>query len=104
MLFQSAIFPARYIQGPGAISTLPGWISKLGTKAIIVAGCTAIREIIPDLKRRTGQDFIVESFGGECTVNEINRISALANAKNCDVIVALGGGKVIDTVKAVPTS
>lgn len=101
MLFQSAIFPARYIQGPGAIRTLPGWITKLGTKAIIVAGGTAIREIIPDLKRQTAQDFIVESFGGECTVNEINRISALANEKNCDVIVALGGGKVIDTVKAV---
>jgi len=100
-IFQSAIFPGRYIQGPGAISVLPEWIGKLGTKAMIMGGRTSIREIIPGLKKQGGADFLVESFGGECTVREINRISAIAKAGGCDVIVAIGGGKAIDTVKAV---
>ncbi len=101
MLFQSAIFPARYIQGPGVIKVLPEWIAKLGTKAILVGGTTATREIMPHLKNADGQNHLVETFGGECTGKEINRIAAVAENAGCDVVVALGGGKVIDTVKAV---
>lgn len=100
-IFQSAIFPGRYIQGPGAIDVLPEWIGKLGTKAMIVGGRTSVREIIPGLRKKGGADFMVEPFGGECTQREINRISAIAKAGGCDVIVAIGGGKAIDTVKAV---
>ena len=101
VLFQSAIFPARYLQGPGAINLLPEWIGKLGTKALIVAGGTAFRELVPNLETREVRNFLVETFNGECTVNEINRITEVAKAGRCDVVVALGGGKVIDTVKAV---
>lgn len=100
-LFQSAVFPSRYLQGPGAISLLPEWIGKLGTKAIIVAGRSAFSTIVPDIKNMGLRDVIVESFGGECTVSEIDRISTVAGDAGCDVVVALGGGKVIDTVKAV---
>ncbi|MEI7500217.1 MAG: glycerol dehydrogenase [Bacteroidota bacterium] len=100
-LFQSAIFPARYIQGRGAIKVLPEWIGKLGTRAMIIAGGTASREIIPHLKNMAGLEFLVEAFGGECTGKEINRITEVAKTGRCDVVVALGGGKVIDTVKAV---
>ena len=99
--FQSAIFPSRYIQGRGATTVLPEWISNLGKKAIILAGGTAIREIIPELKNNGLHDLIVEAFGGECTEKEINRLTAIAKNEGCDVAVALGGGKVIDTVKAV---
>jgi glycerol dehydrogenase len=103
-LFQSAIFPSRYIQGPGAIKVLPEWIGKLGKKALIVAGKTAIREIVPELVNNGLTDQIVETFGGECTENEVNRLTAVAGNAGCDVVVALGGGKVIDTVKAVAHS
>jgi glycerol dehydrogenase len=97
----TAIFPARYIQGPGAIRVLPEWIGNLGSKAIMVAGRTAMREIIPELKSLGLQNMVVESFGGECTDKEVERLAAIARNENCDVAVALGGGKVIDTVKAV---
>jgi glycerol dehydrogenase len=100
-LFQSAIFPARYIQGAGAIRTLPEWISKLGSKALIVAGRSAIREIVPGLTQGGPDSATIEIFGGECTEAEVGRLTAIARRGKCDVIIALGGGKAIDTVKAV---
>ncbi len=100
-LFQSAIFPARYLQGPGAINLLQEWIGILGSKAIIVAGGTAIREVIPLMINTTVNEHLVEEFGGECTEKEITRITEIAKKGGSDVVVALGGGKVIDTVKAV---
>jgi glycerol dehydrogenase len=99
--FRSAVFPARYIQGQGALELLPEWIGRLGHKALIVAGNTAMRDIVPGLNNNPEGGFPAVVFGGECTVKEIERITAIARAGNCDVIVALGGGKVIDTVKAV---
>ncbi|MEI8006259.1 MAG: glycerol dehydrogenase [Bacteroidota bacterium] len=101
VFFRTAVFPARYIQGQGALGLLPEWINRLGHKALIVAGNTAIRDIIPTLKNNSETGFLAEAFRGECTVKEIERITAIARTTNCDVIVALGGGKVIDTVKAV---
>lgn len=101
MKFQSAIFPSCYIQGPETISLLPEWITKLGTKAIVIAGKTAIRDILPALAGNENSDFIIASFGGECTLAEVNRIAAIARKEGCDVSVAIGGGKVIDTAKAV---
>lgn len=100
-LIHSAIFPSRYLQGPGIINQLPQWIFSLGSKAMIVAGGTATREIIPQVKTALGTNCMVEVFGGECTAREVSRITGLAKSGRCDVVVALGGGKVIDTVKAV---
>lgn len=98
--FKTAVFPSKYIQGPGAISALPEWVAKLGSRAILVAGKTATREIIP-LVAPGLKDPVIELFGGECTDAEIERLAGKAQAAGCDVAVALGGGKTIDTVKAV---
>ncbi|NCA76574.1 MAG: glycerol dehydrogenase [Alphaproteobacteria bacterium] len=98
---KTAVFPNRYIQGPGAIGLLPEWIARLGSKALIVAGKTALREIVPKLEKESPQSLMVTGFGGECSMKEIGRIAETAKNADCDVIVALGGGKVIDTGKAV---
>lgn len=41
------------------------------------------------------------TFGGESSHSEIDRISNIVKEKGSDVIVGVGGGKVIDTTKAV---
>jgi len=98
---KTAVFPNRYIQGPGAIRLLPGWISRLGSKALIIAGKTALQDIVPVIGKEINAGFVVTGFGGECSMTEIARIAGLSKSADCDVIVALGGGKVIDTGKAV---
>ncbi|MGO1465241.1 MAG: iron-containing alcohol dehydrogenase, partial [Candidatus Corynebacterium faecigallinarum] len=40
-------------------------------------------------------------FGGEASYKEIERISEVASSRGSDVIVGLGGGKIIDTARAV---
>ncbi len=41
------------------------------------------------------------SFNGEASDNEINRVVAVAKEKNSDLIIGLGGGKTIDSAKAI---
>ena len=42
-----------------------------------------------------------ELFGGQCTADEILRVTDLAKDLNPDVVVGIGGGKTMDTAKAV---
>ena len=43
----------------------------------------------------------IEIFSGECSFEEIDRIAKLANAGRFNCIIGAGGGKIIDTAKAV---
>ena len=40
-------------------------------------------------------------FGGECSDEEITKLSEISERSECDVIVGIGGGKTLDTAKAV---
>ena len=100
---QTAVFPGRYIQGEGALDQLGEELSKLGHTALIVAGGTAAKRALPPQLSalQSKMPVRVEHFGGECTDAEIERLSAIARREQCDVVVGMGGGKVIDTAKAV---
>ena len=100
---QTAIFPGRYVQAEGALSELGGEIARLGQNALIIAGGTAESTIIPRyLPAWRGQlELTVEPFGGECSDQEIERLAQTAKGQGCDCIVGMGGGKVMDTAKAV---
>lgn len=99
---QTAIFPGRYVQGAGALGTLGEEVRRLGTSALLIAGGTAARDLVPQYLPEWRRQFqvVVERFGGESSDAEIDRLAAVARC-GCDVVIALGGGKVIDTAKAV---
>ena len=100
---QTAVFPGRYVQSEDALSLLGDEIARLGQHALLIAGGSAARSILPEHLPRWQAKFqaAVERFGGECCDAEIERLAKIALGQGCDVVIGMGGGKVIDAAKAV---
>jgi len=100
-LFQS---PSKYIQGPNAIKNAAKYLSPLGRRPLLTADDRvyeiAGKQLTSALE---GADFKVTrgKFGGEASSQEINQLCDLGKQSEVDFIIALGGGKTIDTAKAV---
>ena len=98
--------PARYTQGPHATEQLGAEIRNLGLDepAIIVAGRSAIR-LLSFIWERTfaeaGMRYQIFPFSGECTAAEIGRGNEAARALHARVVIAAGGGKTLDTARAI---
>ena len=96
--------PSKYIQGPDALAELASHIEPLGQAALAIATSTGIERVGAKIEggfERSSATITFESFGGECSDTEIDRIAQAAKAAGADVIVGVGGGKVLDTAKAV---
>src|SRR5258708_11544497 len=98
--------PGRYTQGRNATEALGREMAALGLRgpALLVAGRSAVR-LLEATWRRTfheaGIDHAVHAFGGECSLAEIERAQAAARQLRAGVVVGAGGGKVLDTARAV---
>jgi glycerol dehydrogenase len=101
--------PARYTQGPRATEQLGAEIRALGLEgpAVIVAGRSAIR-LLSETWRKTFSDAGISHsifpFGGECTATEIRRGCQAAREANIRVVIGAGGGKVLDTARAIASN
>lgn len=96
--------PSKYIQGRDALKELVKYGEIYGNNFLVIAdefvmGLT--KKIILEgvNKKETKMNF--EIFKGECSENEIERIIENARSKEIEVIVGVGGGKTLDTAKAV---
>lgn len=95
--------PGRYIQGAGAIDEIGAHIRKFGKNVLVVGGKTGLSLTRESRTKSFQQNNINEVeilFRGESSENEIERLVEAGKAVNCNVIIATGGGKVIDAVKA----
>ena len=98
--------PARYTQGPHATEQLGAEIRNLGLDgpALIVAGRSAIR-LLAETWGKTfaavGMGHEVFPFAGECTLAEVHRGCHAARATKAHVVIGAGGGKVLDTARAI---
>ena len=96
--------PGRYLQGVGLLNKLGEEASTLGSKAFILSDDVVwnlLKEQVSDSFEKSDAEYVFELFEGEASVNEINRLTDVATENEADVIVALGGGKAIDTAKAL---
>ncbi len=102
-MIQTAVFPGRYVQGEGALSQLGIEASRLGQTALVIVGKTAEQTVLPLYAAEWSKNlrFTAERFGGECCDAEIERLRKAAVDRQCRVIIGMGGGKIIDTAKAV---
>src|SRR5262249_55134442 len=98
--------PSRYSQGKNATASLGGEMSGLRLRgpALVLAGRSAIR-LLSETWNRTfseaGMAHAVHPFGGECSLAEIERVKKAARQHQAQAIIGAGGGKILDTARAV---
>lgn len=100
---RSIISPSRYVQGAGAIHQLGTYLKTIGDRPLLVAGDTAWGVAGHDIQSSLeAADLPVSrtGFAGLTTAKEVDRIVGEISARSADVVVALGGGSVIDAVKS----
>jgi glycerol dehydrogenase len=98
--------PSRYTQGKHATRFLGQEMAYLGLEgpALILAGRTASRLLTTTWAETFAEAriaFAVQPFGGECSLGEIEAVKSAARAQQARVIVGAGGGKLLDTARAV---
>lgn len=96
--------PNKYINEPNILKSAGEHIGKIGRHALIVGGKTALSVAGDDFfSSLTNSDisYVIKEFQGYPTYNNIDEISLLAEEAKADVIIGIGGGRVLDTIKAV---
>lgn len=77
--------PAKYIQGPDALFHIGKYTKPFGDRALIIAD-KFVMELVGSTVKDSMSQYEVnghfELFNGECTHNEINRLSELAKPKH----------------------
>ena len=95
--------PSKYVQGAGEMKKLGEYAQKYGKKALVLITESGYKRIEDVLKVGfEGYDIepVYEYFNRECSKTEINRLLAVMNEKGCDVVIGIGGGKILDSAKA----
>ena len=97
----------RYLQGPCVLDKLGVEVARLGTRAFAVAGPNGWRvagERVRASLAAAGVPLVEAVRDCSTSYEETRRLAAQAAAASCDVIVGVGGGRIMDLAKAVAAS
>ena len=98
------IAPSKYIQGNGELINIAKYASALGEKALCLISASGLKRVKTTIDKSFETENIslkYDSFNGECCITEVNRIIKLCEEDKVTVLIGIGGGKIIDTIKAV---
>ena len=97
-------FPRNYFQGSEILDRIGELISPLGARPLVLSD-KVVYDIVGKRVEESFSDqamgFNFVQFGGECCEPEIERIKTQCRESNVDMVVGIGGGKTLDTSKAV---
>lgn len=98
--------PGRYIQGYKELRNIANYAVNFGNSFVVITSkgrAAALSEEIEKSFEGRNCELLFLPFHGECCMTEINRLVEIvkSNPTKIEVVIALGGGKVLDTAKAV---
>lgn len=96
--------PARYVQGAGVLDSLGPLIAPLGNRPVLILDAPVLDLIGDRVLLSCGQaglDPLVLVMQGEITYGMVDGLLARCPAEGVSAVVGLGGGKVLDTGKAL---
>ena len=98
------ISPSKYVQGAGEMGKLYEYAKNYGKKALVLitaSGYKRVGGIVEESFAGKDVEVVFDYFNGECSKTEINRLIEVMKEKGCDLVIGVGGGKILDTCKAV---
>lgn len=93
----------RYIQQTGALETVAEEVGRLGKKPFIIAGPRAWEATegrIEKALKEAGMAYELSVYPGQNTYEKAKEHAAMAIGAGCDVIMGVGGGRIMDQSKA----
>lgn len=99
--------PERYVQGAGVMADLGHHMDIVGLEGpVLVLSSPSVRNMLEatwkeTLEKAGYQDYVIVTFARECSTKIIDSLVEEARRHGCKTIVAVGGGKNIDTGKVV---
>lgn len=97
----------RYIQEKSALSKIADEVTRLGNKPYIIYGPNSHKIALPLIEqslKRANIEFVECEYSYPSNVESIEEFSKLTKDANCDVIVGVGGGRILDFSKAIAAS
>jgi len=99
------VSPQRYIQGIGVLDHIGRYLGLLNARrtGILISkrgqGADGVR--VRDSLTAKNIDHIVATFGGECSLTEIEYHVANLSEEKLDCLITVGGGKCVDAGKSI---
>ncbi len=98
------ICPTKYQQGAGELKNIGEYTKNYGRKVLLIITASGYKRVGKEIEANfseCGCEVVVDHFKGECSKAEIERLENKVVENELEVIIGVGGGKILDTAKAV---